>query len=78
MKIEIRRTGLNGLKGKKLKPNRICWFETDFGSVWFKNLKKNNFDLVIYFDLEPDRTKNDQPCSTHSTQVYKSYDVMRT
>jgi len=42
MKIEIRRTGLNGLEGKKTEPNRTEHgrFEPVFGSVRFQNLKK--------------------------------------
>ena len=42
MKIKIRRTGLNGLEGKKTEPNRTEYgrFEPVFGSVRFQNLKK--------------------------------------
>jgi hypothetical protein len=63
MKIEIRRTGLNGLEGKKTEPNRTEHgrFEPVFGSVRFQNLKKNNFNLVIYFGPKPDRTGNAHP-----------------
>jgi len=63
MKIEIRRIGLNGLEGKKTEPNRTEYgrFEPVFGSVRFKNLKNNNFGLVIYFGSKPDRTENAHP-----------------
>jgi hypothetical protein len=63
MKIEIIRTSLNGLEGKKTEPNRTEHgrFEPVFGSVRFKNLKKNNFGLVFYFGPKPDRTKNAHP-----------------
>jgi hypothetical protein len=63
MKIEIRQTGLNGLEGKKTEPNRTehSQFEPVFGSVRFQNLKKNNFNLVIYFGPKPDRTGNAHP-----------------
>jgi hypothetical protein len=60
MKIKIRRIGLNGLEGKKNR-TEYDWFEPVFGSVRFKNLKNNNFGLVIYFDSKPDRTENTHP-----------------
>jgi hypothetical protein len=55
MKIEIRRIGLNGLEGKKPNRTEYGWFEPVFGSVQFKNLKNNNFDLIIY--LAQNRTE---------------------
>jgi hypothetical protein len=63
MKIEIRRTGLNGLKEKKTEPNRTEHgrFEPVFGLVRFQDLKKNNFNLVIYFGPKPDQTGNAHP-----------------
>jgi len=63
MKIEIRRIGLNGLEGKKTEPNRTKYgrFEPVFDLVRFKNLKNNNFGLVIYFGSKPDRTENAYP-----------------
>jgi hypothetical protein len=52
-----------GLKGKKTEPNRIeiNRFESVFGSVQFKNLKKQIFGLVVYFGRKPDRIENAQP-----------------
>jgi hypothetical protein len=51
------------LEGKKTEPNRTeyGWFEPVFGSVRFKNLKNNNFGLVIYFGSKPDQTGNAHP-----------------
>jgi hypothetical protein len=39
------------LEGEKTEPNRTehGWFEPVFGSVRFKNLKKNNFSLIVFF-----------------------------
>jgi hypothetical protein len=51
------------LEGEKTEPNRTehGWFEPVFGSVRFKNLKKNNFSLIVFFGPKPDRIKNAQP-----------------
>ena len=48
-------------KGKK--PNRTWSVRTGFrfGSVRFKNLKKNNFGLIAFFGPKPDQTENAQP-----------------
>jgi hypothetical protein len=51
------------LEGKKTGPNRTehGQFEPVFGSVRFKNLKKNNFGSITYFSPKPDRTGNAHP-----------------
>jgi hypothetical protein len=57
MKMEIRRTGLNGLEGKKTEPNRTwsVWTGFQFGSVRFQNLKKN-ISIWLFF-LNQNRTE---------------------
>jgi len=47
-------------KGKEPNRTEINRFEPVFGSVRFKKLKKNKFNLVVYFGLKPDRTRNAQ------------------